>query len=151
MKFSAVIILILVLIGGTFLIYLAAFYFFLQTSTKEISFAPIETATKAAKEATKHQSPDFVTLNTDGEKIKLSDFRDKIVILTFWTTWNPATQDQITILNSYFQEIKNDPGVVLLTVNNLDDKSAVANFLRRGNYVLPGLLDEDVKIGEGGG
>jgi len=68
--------------------------------------------------------------------------------LVFWTTWNPAAQDQIAILESYYQKIRNQEDVSLITINSQEDKSAVASFLRRGEYELAVLLDEKGEIGE---
>lgn len=37
----------------------------------------------------KEPSPalDFTLISTEGEKMSLSDFRGKVVLLNFWTTW----------------------------------------------------------------
>ena len=147
MKPLTLIILILVLIGGVASIYLAALSFFPKTSVREISFAPRE-APPSAQKATEYPAPDFTLFDVEGNKVKLANFENKAILLVFWTSWNPAAQDQIAILESYFQEIKNNPDIVLLTVNNLEDRSVVTNFLRRGDYILPVLQDQDGKIGE---
>jgi cytochrome oxidase Cu insertion factor (SCO1/SenC/PrrC family) len=32
-------------------------------------------------------APDFLIENLDGDKVKLKDFRGKVVLLDFWATW----------------------------------------------------------------
>jgi len=135
-----------ILIIGVFLIYLIANQFFKGTS-EEITFEPKRTETAEGK-ATDYPAPGFELPNLEGKAVKLSDYRDKNVILTFWTTWNPAAQDQIVVLESYYQEIKDKTDISLFAVDNQEDKSVVSNFIRRGGYILPVLLDESGKAGE---
>ena len=81
--------------------------------------------------------------------MRLSDFRKKkIVVLNFWTTWNPAAEDELMILDNYYQKIKNSPDFAVLAVNNQEDKKIVDNFLRRSGASLPVLYDERGEAGE---
>ncbi len=140
---------------GIFLIYLASSVFFTPPS-REITFEefePYKEEEKTGSQTTStasvnYSAPDFELPNLIGEKINLNDFKDKIVILVFWTTWNPAAQDQIAILESYYQEISAQDEINLITINSQEDKSAVASFINRGEYQLPVLLDEGGLVGE---
>jgi peroxiredoxin len=142
-----IVLILITLIFGVVLIYLIAARFF-NEPPKEITFEPEEAKQSAEGKKINYLAPDFKLLNIEGEKVKLSDYKDKNIVLTFWTSWNPAAQDQIVILESYYQEIKDKKDIVLLTVNNQEDKSVVSNFIRRGGYILPILLDEDGSVGE---
>jgi peroxiredoxin len=138
----------LIFISGMLLIYLAAYYY-LKEEPSQIIIAPEENQQEPAEiKKIDYPAPEFELQNLNGENVKLSDFKGKIIILNFWTTWNPAAQDQVVILDSYFQDIKGKENITLLTVNNLENKSAVLNFISRGEYALPVLLDKDGKIGE---
>lgn len=155
MKFWLKIFLVLIIAaGGVFFIYLASSDF-LASPSRELPFEEFEQYKKeaASQQASStilinYPAPNFELENVKGEKTKLSDVKNKIIILVFWTTWNPAAQDQIAILEAYYQKIKNQNDISLITVNSQEDKSAAASFLRRGEYEFPALLDEKGEIGE---
>lgn len=156
-----ILLVLLIFIVGIALLYFAAGKFFKTAPLEEISFEPVSEETagqpgseETAKEASKappidYLAPDFELENTTGEKIKLADYKDKLVVLTFWTTWNPMAKDELATLESYYQEIKNgdDKDIVFLAINSQEDKSVVASFVGRSEYGLPVLLDETGEIG----
>ncbi len=129
-KLKKILITLSVFIVGVFLIYLVASQFFKTIGPKEITLESEETIEGVKK--IDYLAPDFELSNIKEEEIKLSDYENKIIILTFWTTWNPIAQDQLVILESYYQEIIDSKDIVLLTINNQEDKSVVTNFIRRG-------------------
>lgn len=137
-----------ILILGVMLIYLAVGWFF-GRSEVSITFQSANESEEGDVSAKKdYLAPDFQLTDLNGQKTELHDFKGKIVVLVFWTVWNPAAQDQIAILESYYLEMKDSPRVSLLTVDNQEDKSVVGNFIRRGDYLLPVLLDEEGLVGE---
>jgi peroxiredoxin len=143
-----------IFIAGAILLYLASLQFFKKATPEEVVFETFETKNgTTTQETTRVQkidylAPDFELLNAAGEKVKLGDHKGKIIILVFWTTWNPAAKDELAISESYYQEIKGRGDIILLAVNNQEDKSIVSNFIGRGEYGLPVLLDESGKTGE---
>ena len=142
-----VLIIFLIFIIGVFSVYFVISQFFKGIAPAEITFEPEEEATQELQKID-YSAPGFALFNIEGEEVKFSDYKDKIILLSFWTTWNPAALDQLVILESYYQEIKEKEDIVLFTINNQEDKSVVSNFIRRGEYALPVLLDEDGEIGQ---
>lgn len=144
-----IVLILITLIFGVALIYLLIAQFF-KEPPKEIIFESEKTTEPTESKKIDYLAPDFKLSNIEGEKVELSDYKDKNIVLTFWTTWNTAAKDQLVILESYYQEISaqgvND--IILLTINNQEDKSVASNFIRRGGYNLPILLDEDGEVGE---
>src|ERR671930_454791 len=43
-------------------------------------------------------APAFVLKDTTGKDVKLSDFKDKALIIFFWATWDKNSQKQLTAL-----------------------------------------------------
>ena len=139
---------------GVFSIYFIGSQF-LTPPSQEISFENIgqsqqgTTTPKAISSAPMgYVAHGFEIPDIQGNIVTLGDFKGKILILVFWTTWNPAAQDQIAILESYYQKIKGQANLALVTINNQEDKSVVSSFVRRGEYQLTVLVDEDGIVGE---
>lgn len=127
--------LILRLVGGIFI----------KEITQEVSPKTYENKNVIAglgKEAPFFELPDL-----DGNKIKLSDYFGSPLIITFWTTWNSPSADQIKVIDDYLSKNKN--GLFkIVAINSQEDKSAVSNFIKRGGYQIQILLDEKGAVGE---
>ncbi len=88
-------------------------------------------------------APDFTTLAVSGEKVKLSDYRGKVVYLDFWATWCQPCLEAMPRIQKVHNEYKENGFVVVLVA--VDDKRAtVEKFLDKKK--LPGVL----AYGEGG-
>jgi peroxiredoxin len=93
------------------------------------------------------KAPHWELEDINGNFFKLSDFLDKPMVLTFWTTWNQLSSDQIKIFDNYLLENERQL-FQIITISNQEDKSLIKNFIQRGNYQVRALLDETGQIGE---
>src|SRR6266540_2173915 len=75
-------------------------------------------------------APDFTLDTLHGEKIKLSDLRDKIVIVNFWATWCLPCREETPAVEKACEEYK-ESGIVILGVNltNQDSLKDIAAFV----------------------
>lgn len=89
-------------------------------------------------------APYFELPDLSGTKIKSTDFLGKPIILTFWASWNEESANQIKILDDYQlgNRVAKLSAAHFMTVNSQEDKSAVLNFMLRGNYKAQVFLDE---------
>jgi thiol-disulfide isomerase/thioredoxin len=69
-------------------------------------------------------APDFVSLDLNGKEVRLSDFKDKIVILDFWATWCGPCIASFPHTQKVAAKYK-DQGVVVLAAGTSD---TIANF-----------------------
>jgi len=69
-------------------------------SANEAAFAGVPSEWKLA--------PDFTLASTDGKKIKLSNFRGKVVVLDFWATWCPPCKAEIPDFIKLYSKYKDD-------------------------------------------
>jgi len=81
-----------------------------------------------------------------GDKVTLSDYKGKVVILNFWATWCPPCRAEMPSMENLYQYY-NDMGMEMLAVNLRESPNAVRQFIQRGAYTFPVLLDPDGRTG----
>ncbi len=82
------------------------------------------------------KAPDFTLNSTTGKKIKLSDYKNKIVILDFWATWCPPCRKGIPDLIAIQKEFGSDVVVIGLSVDS-DTKLDVPGFMQKQGINYP--------------
>lgn len=98
---------------------------------------------------------DFEGVDLAGNKIKLSDYRGKIVFLNFWATWCPPCEEEMPLMQEIHDQYK-DQGVVILAVSptvlqlkgGTDDAEAerqVRQYIQEKGYTFPVILDKGSK------
>lgn len=88
------------------------------------------------------KAPEFNIPDSNGKRTTLSQFFGTPTVIIFWSTWNKASADQISILDEYIRLSKIQSSLVnILAINSQEDPSVVLSFVRRGGYVVPVLLD----------
>lgn len=89
-------------------------------------------------------APDFTAKMADGGTYTLSESKDKVVILNFWATWC----DPCCVELPAFQRLYDEYGdkLQVLTVNCVESKEDVVNFIEENGYTFPFALDEDASI-----
>lgn len=74
-------------------------------------------------------APDFTAIRPDGSKLRLADFRGKIVILDFWSTWCVPCIRAMPYLEQLYQQTK-DQGVIVLGICVWDSWDNFQNWQR---------------------
>jgi len=86
------------------------------------------------------EAPDFEFLSINGSKIKLSDFRGKVVWLNIWRVGCPPCRKEMPYLEQLYSKFK-DKGFVVLGFNCSDDKKIAMDFLHEHSVTFPNILD----------
>ena len=90
-------------------------------------------------------APEFRTTNQEGEQHRLSDFRDRVVLVNFWATWCPPCRDELPSLQRLNQQMAGRPFVLLaLSVDSSWD--AINQYRQDSKLNVPAYADFDKKI-----
>ncbi|HEY4601323.1 MAG TPA: TlpA disulfide reductase family protein [Cerasibacillus sp.] len=90
-------------------------------------------------------APDFELETLDGEKVSLSDFRGKRVMLNFWATWCPPCRAEMPDMQKFHE----NKDVVILAVNLTETESSkdnVPTFVEDYGITFRVPLDEDSSV-----
>ncbi|MBI5690312.1 MAG: TlpA family protein disulfide reductase [Verrucomicrobia bacterium] len=74
-------------------------------------------------------APDFTALKADNSPAKLSDFRGKVVLLDFWSTWCGPCKATMPHLEKLHQKLGSQ-GLVVLGVCVWDDRAKFDGWLK---------------------
>ena len=87
-------------------------------------------------------APDFTLQDLNGEQVRLSDFKGKIVILNFWATWCPPCIREIPDFIELYEQY-NDKGLEILGIS-LDQAgiSVVKSFAQKNKINYPVMMNE---------
>lgn len=89
------------------------------------------------------KAPDFELENLAGDKVKLSDFVGKKVMLNFWATWCPPCKAEIPDMQKLSLE---EQGNIVILAVNIDPENDVAGFAKQMGVTFPILLDKTNKV-----
>jgi peroxiredoxin len=74
-------------------------------------------------------APDFVGLDLEGNEVRLSDFRGKVVVLNFWATWCPPCITEWPQVHQLAERLAEDDDVVVIALSVDEEPSVIAPFL----------------------
>jgi len=88
---------------------------------------------------------DFELTNLDGKKVRLSDFKGKVVMINFWATWCPPCRREMPSMERAWKELQaND--VMMLAVHVGGNEDSVWAFAAEFDITFPVLIDGDSRV-----
>ena len=85
-------------------------------------------------------APEFSGKDIDGQPFRLSDYRGKVVLLSFWADWCQPCQAQFPYERSLVERMRGRP-FVLLGVNADEDKDKLRELMTREHITWPSWWD----------
>jgi peroxiredoxin len=87
-------------------------------------------------------APDFELETLDGERLRLSNLKGKVVVVNLWATWCPPCRAEMPALQDLYDKHR-DEGLLVVAVNATDQDSAAAarRFVAERGLTFPVALD----------
>lgn len=104
-------------------------------------------STPALADEARSKAPDFSLRTVSGERLKLSDYKGKVVILNFWATWCSPCKSELPVLQAFLDKHAAE-GLAVISVNIDDPKTSadVRRFVTDKKLTIPVPLDPDADV-----
>ncbi|RLA92091.1 MAG: hypothetical protein DRG69_09320 [Deltaproteobacteria bacterium] len=79
--------------------------------------------------------------------IHLADYKGKVIVLDFWTTWCGPCRKEFPVLQKIYNKYK-EKDFILIAINSREDRKTVQEFITKKGYTIPVALDTKGKIGK---
>lgn len=91
------------------------------------------------------EAPDFTFKSLDGNKISLSDYKGKVVIVNFWATWCGPCIHEMPDLQKLYEKYNKD-GLQILGLTVQSREQQIPGLLKRTGVKYPILLDAEPAV-----
>lgn len=88
---------------------------------------------------------DFTVEDKEGNKVKLSDFEGKAVVLNFWASWCGPCKSEMPAFNSAYMEYGDEIEFVMVNMTDgyQETKEAATKFIESTGYSFPIYYDTE--------
>lgn len=90
------------------------------------------------------QAPNFTLQTLDGDIIKSSEYKDKVIILSFWATWCAPCKKQFPLIEKLYKKNKENNNITFFVINPQvggDTQEKAMKYINKNEYDLPFVND----------
>jgi peroxiredoxin len=95
----------------------------------------------------KRAAPDFVLPDMNGQVVRLSQLKGKVVMLNVWATWCPPCRKEMPTLETLYRKMQTVDFMMLAVSQDVDGKTTVVPYLKESGLTFPVLLDVNGEVG----
>ena len=131
-KLIVTLLVLVIVIGGGMLLYTR-----FQGSVDLGEMVPTESVSEIL-------APDFTVTDSDGNAVKLSDFRGKGVVLNFWASWCGPCKMEMPHFQAAYEQYGEDVHFLMVNMSTAfgDSRADAAAVLEEGGYTFPVYYDD---------
>ena len=104
------------------------------------------TATAAPPTLVGKEAPDFALKGIDGQNLRLSEYRGRVVLVNFWARWAGDSRQEITALEQIDTTYRR-AGLVVLGVSMDEDARRAGDYAHGLGVSYPILFDPGAALG----
>lgn len=110
-----------------------------------VSVVGLQLAQRGKTQPRSGPAPDFAVTTLDGEEMRLSDLRGKVVVLNFWASWCAECRPEAPELQNIWTKYR-DRGVVVLGIAYTDTETLSRKFIQEFALTYPNAMDLGTRI-----
>ena len=123
-----------------FVIALTAFALFLGISY--FGYGALSRGASAGVVKARTKAPDFTVLDSNNNKVKLSDMKGKPVVVNFWASWCPPCRAEMPHFEEAFRETGTEVQFMMIDlVGGGETKDKAKKFVRGEGFTFPIFFD----------
>jgi thiol-disulfide isomerase/thioredoxin len=100
------------------------------------------TAVMGERAAEPKAAPAFNLKTLDGKMVSLDSLKGKVVAINFWGIWCGWCVHELPDYQKLYEQYKNDPDVVILTIDNDQNPNDVPPWMTQKKFSFPVLYDD---------
>lgn len=93
-------------------------------------------------------APDFTLTTFEGDQIKLSELRGKVVVVNFWASWCKPCEQEAADMETAWRLYKDRPDVVFIGIDWTDTEPAAMSYLKKFDITYPNGPDLATRISQ---
>jgi len=90
-------------------------------------------------------APEFVLESFSGEKVRLSDFRGKTLLVNFWASWCHPCREEAPVLEKTYMSLSGDQ-VEFIGINIMDDRKSAEEYVNSFGGSFVNIYDPENRV-----